>query len=90
MKKSTVQPAEHQGEICGAKTRRGGICENPPERGKNRCRLHGGAPGSGAPIGNQNRLKHGLYSASAVEERRTLQAYLKEMSDMVKQISALQ
>jgi hypothetical protein len=89
MNKSIVQPAEHQENICGAKTRLGGICENPPEIGKKRCRLHGGATGSGAPIGNQNRLKHGLYCASAVAERRTLQAYLKEMQDMVKQCSGL-
>jgi len=35
--------------ICGAKTRSGGSCQKPPALGKKRCRLHGGAPGSGRP-----------------------------------------
>jgi len=32
--------------------------------------MHGGALGSGAPIGNQNAAKHGLYRKEAREERR--------------------
>jgi hypothetical protein len=76
-------------QICGAKTKSGAPCTNPPEKGRKRCRLHGGAVGSGGTIGNKNAWKHGLYSASAVEERRTLNSYLKEMQDMVKQISTL-
>ena len=31
--------------------------------------MHGGAPGCGAPKGNQNALKHGFYSAKAIERR---------------------
>ena len=41
---------------CGAKTRQGGKCTNPPVTGKTRCRMHGGARGSGRPI------IHGRYS----------------------------
>jgi len=48
---------------CGAKTRRGTLCQGPATE-KGRCRFHGGAKGSGAPKGNQNALKHGLYSHS--------------------------
>jgi uncharacterized protein YjcR len=32
--------------------------------------MHAGAPGSGAPRGNQNALKYGLYRKAAIEERR--------------------
>jgi len=39
---------------CGAKIRCGGSCRSPAVRGKRRYRMHGGAPGSGAPRGNQN------------------------------------
>jgi hypothetical protein len=39
---------------CGAKTRLSKPCKSPAVRGKRRCRMHGGAPGSGAPRGNQN------------------------------------
>ena len=48
---------------CGAKTRKGTPCAAPAVSGKARCRMHGGATGSGAPAGNQNALKHGLYTA---------------------------
>ncbi|MGC1319451.1 MAG: HGGxSTG domain-containing protein [Pseudolabrys sp.] len=33
---------------CGARNRRGGFCRSPAVSGKRRCRMHGGAPGSGA------------------------------------------
>jgi hypothetical protein len=89
MEITSDQPKENSENICGARTRSGGTCQNPPEPGKKRCRLHGGAKGSGAPIGNQNRLKHGLYSASGIEERRALKAYLKEMQEMVREYSGL-
>ena len=35
-------------QVCGAKTRQGGSCREVPSEGKKRCRLHGGAKGSGA------------------------------------------
>src|SRR5258708_5664682 len=45
---------------CGAKTRRGKPCQSPPVRGKRRCRMHAGAPGSGAPFGRRNgNYRHG-------------------------------
>jgi hypothetical protein len=33
---------------CGAKTRSGQPCRAPAVHGKRRCRMHGGARGSGA------------------------------------------
>ena len=48
---------------CGAKTRKGTPCVSPAVGGKARCRMHGGAAGSGAPAGNRNALKHVLYTA---------------------------
>lgn len=50
---------------CGAATRKGTPCKAPAVTGKARCRMHGGAAGSGAPKGNQNALKHGLYTAES-------------------------
>lgn len=58
--KNEEQP--HALNICGAKTRNGRPCQSKPVKNKKRCRMHGGAKGSGAPIGNQNALKHGYYS----------------------------
>ena len=39
--------------------------------------MHGGAPGSGAPRGNKNALKRGLYAREAIEERRQLRALMR-------------
>jgi glucans biosynthesis protein len=54
---------------CGAKTRSGAPCKNPPLTGKKRCRMHGGAS-PGPPRGNRNAWKHGRYSAAVVAEKR--------------------
>jgi uncharacterized protein YjcR len=40
--------------------------------------MHGGAPGSGAPRGNENALKHGLYTREAIEERRQLRTLMRQ------------
>jgi hypothetical protein len=63
---------------CGAKTRSGGACRSPAVHGKKRCRMHGGAPGSGAPRPNQNARKHGLFTGDAIAERQQIQALLGE------------
>jgi len=63
---------------CGAKTRSGGACRAPAVHGKTRCRMHGGAAGSGAPRGNGNARKHGLFTKEAIAERRQMQAVLGE------------
>ena len=63
---------------CGAKTRSGGACRSPAVHGKKRCRMHGGAQGSGAPKANRNAWKHGLFTRGAIEERRQIRALLGE------------
>jgi hypothetical protein len=40
--------------------------------------MHGGAPGSGAPPGNKNAFKHGLYTHEAIAQRRQLQDLLRK------------
>jgi glucans biosynthesis protein len=35
--------------------------------------MHGGAPGSGAPPGNKNALKHGQYTRKALAQLKMLQ-----------------
>lgn len=63
---------------CGAKTRSGEPCRSPAVQGKARCRMHGGAPGSGAPRGNKNAMKHGHHTGQAIGERRHLSALLRD------------
>jgi hypothetical protein len=60
---------------------------NPPAvHGNKRCRMHGGAPGSGAPRGYQNALKHGLHRKAAIEERRQLRAFLRKSQKLLPDI----
>lgn len=68
---------------CLAKTRKGLPCQSLVVKGKNRCRMHGGAKGSGAPLGNRNAFKHGLYSAVATRTGQELRALLKENARML-------
>ena len=63
---------------CGAKTRSGAMCRSPAVSGRKRCRMHGGAHGSGAPNANQNARKHGLFTGDAIAERRGIQVLLGE------------
>jgi uncharacterized protein YjcR len=71
---------------CGAKTRSGKPCMSPAVHGNKRCRMHGGAPGSGAPRGNKNALKHGLYTREAIEERRQLQTLMRQSRLLIQDI----
>jgi hypothetical protein len=57
---------------CCARTRSGRPCRNHPIHRRRRCRLHGGAPGTGAPRGNRNAVKHGRTTAAALAARRAI------------------
>ena len=69
---------------CGAKTRRGGRCRAPAVRSKRRCRMHGGAKGSGAPRGNRNARRHGRFTGEAIAERRQIRALLGEARKLLR------
>ena len=71
---------------CGARTRSGQPCRAPAVNGKKRCRMHGGAPGSGAPRGNQNALKHGRYTRQAIARRREQRPQLREAKRLFRQL----
>ncbi len=77
----------HLSPRCGARTRRQTPCMAPAVKGKRRCRMHGGAEGSGAPKGNKNALKHGLYTREALEERRQLRQLIKASQEMLKDLT---
>ena len=68
---------------CGAQTRRGTPCKAPAANGKGRCRMHGGAKGSGAPQGNQNAFKHGAYSKDSIEFMKQVKAMMRESEELL-------
>lgn len=63
---------------CGARLRQGGSCRLPPAPGRHRCFQHGGARGIGAPNGNRNARKHGVYAAAEIAERRRINAFYRQ------------
>ena len=71
---------------CGAKIRSGRSCRSPAVRGKRRCRMHGGASESGAPGGNQNARKHGLFTRDAIAERKRIQALLADARKLLREL----
>ena len=48
--------------------------------------MHGGAPGSGAPRGNQNALKHGLFTKAAISERKEMRALIRQSQKLLQDI----
>jgi hypothetical protein len=76
----------HESPRCGATTRSGTPCKAPAVHGKARCRMHGGAAGSGAPKGNRNALKHGLYTGTAIQDRHALQALMRQARMVLKDV----
>ena len=68
---------------CGAKTRRGTPCQSPSIKGKRRCRMHGGAAGSGAQSGNRNSLKHGRHTREQIEFRRMMRELLHDSAEKI-------
>jgi len=64
----------------------GGYDDHAAVHGKKRCRMHGGAAGSGAPRANQNARKHGLFTKNAIAERRQIQALLGDARKLLEEM----
>jgi hypothetical protein len=67
---------------CGAKTRKGMRCGSPAISGKVRCRMHGGK-GSGAPKGNRNALRQGLYTKEVLLREAKLRDIRRRLAETV-------
>jgi hypothetical protein len=64
---------------CLARNRRGGLCQRVAGP-KGRCRLHGGAWGSGGPWGDENgRYRHGRSTHTAKAKRAAVDRLLREL-----------
>jgi ribosomal protein L32 len=70
---------------CGARTRAGHPCKQAAVKGRARCRMHGGAKGSGGPRGRRNgNFKHGRWTRENVELRRAMRARVREIRRLVR------
>jgi uncharacterized protein YjcR len=69
-----------QASRCRAKSKLSGLqCRSPAVRGHSVCRMHGA--GGGAPKGNRNGLKHGLYSVETRALKREIHALARMARD---------
>ena len=73
----------NQAPRCNARTRRGTPCQQAAVGGRKRCRMHGGAEGSGSQPGNRKAFKHGRYSADAIAKRRMVAALIRACRDQL-------
>jgi hypothetical protein len=65
-------------------------CGRAKEPNRRRCRIHGGAPGTGAPRENTNARRHGRYSVQS-REIRALGRVQNRTADLLKaQLAALE
>jgi glucans biosynthesis protein len=70
---------------CGARTRVGHPCKQAAVRGRARCRMHGGARGSGGPRGDHNgNYKHGNWTLESVATRRAARAKIREVKALLR------
>lgn len=70
MKATGSMAAAFAAPRCGAKTRAGTPCQQAAVTGNRRCRMHGGARGTGRPP------SHGWYTKNAVAARQKLREIL--------------
>ena len=72
---------------CGARTRAGAPCRARKVAGKTRCRMHGGAAGSGAPKRKRNgKYRHGGFTTEAIDERRRLASLIRDSRDFLSRL----
>jgi hypothetical protein len=65
-------------------------CRSPAVTGRRRCRMHGGAQGSGGPKGARNdNYKHGRYTADTIATRRWLRERIREVRTLTKGLRQL-
>jgi hypothetical protein len=71
---------------CGAKTRAGHPCRQAAVRGRSRCRMHGGAKGSGGPCGYRNgNFRHGQCTHEAKKLRTEMRNKVREIKTLIGQ-----
>jgi hypothetical protein len=76
---------------CGARTRSGQPCRSPAVNGKARCRMHGGAKGSGGPTGPRNgNYRTGRYTKEHLATLQSVRILLREGRNLAKALGSRQ
>src|SRR5260370_30464001 len=77
-RRQNQQPVQFQtARQCGARTKSGQPCRSPATK-KGRCRLHGGASGSGGPSSERNgQYRHGERTKAPIAEAHKINPMLE-------------
>jgi glucans biosynthesis protein len=74
---------------CGARTRAGHPCKQAAVTGRARCRMHGGARGSGGPCGDRNgNFKYGLWTVENVEMRKAVRLKIRGTRALLQELKS--
>src|SRR6478609_4159121 len=74
---------------CGARTRAGHPCKQAAVTGRARCRIHGGARGSGGPRGDRNgNFKHGLWTVENVLMRKAVSLKIRQTRALLQELNS--
>ena len=86
-----TEPALRTASRCGARTRSGQPCRSPAVNGKARCRMHGGAKGSGGPSGKRNgNYRTGHYTKENLATLQLARRLLREGKNLAKALGGRQ
>jgi hypothetical protein len=86
-REAEVGPHDERG---GARTRSGSACRSPAVRGRGRCRMHGGAKGSGGPLGERNgRYTEGRFTRAAKQAAREHRRDVRAAAALVRRAVAV-
>ena len=70
---------------CSAKAKHSGKQCKQPAMANGKCYWHGGRS-PGAPRGNQNALRHGLYCKEVLAKRRRIRSLIRECKAVLGQV----
>src|SRR5215813_8472243 len=87
-----TEPASlHTAPRCGARTRSGQPCRSPAVNGRARCRMHGGAKGSGGPTGERNgNYRTGRYTKENMATTQSVRRVLRDAKNLAKTLRSRQ
>lgn len=74
----------HLSKRCLAKTRRATACQSPAMP-NGRCRMHGGMS-TGAPKGNKNAFKHGMYRKDTLDLKKHIRSLLRDSESVLEEL----
>jgi hypothetical protein len=70
---------------CNAKAKSTGKKCRQPAMANGKCHWHGGKS-TGAPRGNRNSLRHGLYCEEVLAEKRRIKNLIRECREVLEQV----